>query len=1015
MNRPLRGLLAALCLLPVVLSAAEPTAGTLTPDSGPLTYTSGPFLVSDPSGECAIGVCDYYDLTVSIPAGALAGFPSASVKIVIEWGGPTEDFDLYVYDAAGGEVANSGSALTASESLSFLALEGDTVYQVEISPYAVTGGTVNATITFEPGEPGVVPGPGGPVEPGGVPLGASGPGIPRYLTYTPPPALNGNVGEPSIGFNTETKRAFLLSGFKTLWATFPAEQDPPAPEACEAEWEDRSFVTTTVNTLDPIGITDSLVRGAETNRTWIGQLQAKSHLMAFTDDDGETWTPSEGNSVVLNGFDHQTIGSGPYPEGMEILARTSFPNALYYCGQDVAYANCARSDDGGLTFGPTTIMYDLTTCAGLHGHARVAPDGTVYVPAPDCNGEAGVAISEDAGTTWRVSTVPGSEASGFDPQLAVASDGTGYMCFAKGLGQAFVSVTTDKGETWSDPVNISQELGIQHIAFPQAVAGDGDRAACAFLGTTTAGNPNTLGFEGVWHVYFATTYDRGETWDIVNATPNDPVQGYGGIWDGGGGNYNRNLLDFNEITIDDRGYPLYGYSDGCIGSCDIDPINNSFAAYPKLVRQVGGRSLYAEFDTVEPAPPRRACLDGRRTFDRATLSWREPDNGGDAITGYKVFRGIGDGELTQIGRTNGKPAFVDLTADPAVETYRYSVVAVNSQGESLDSNIISLPVEPDTAEEDLCVAPGVTFVPDGPGDGGALPGTDLISVSVSEPLELDGNLLITLRVDDLSVPPANTLWGVRFNPPSIPASNPDNVFVAMVTDEAAPRFIYGSTTREVVVLASYTLWNEEGTLAPESTFAADGTIALVVPREVFGLQAGDKLVNPTAIVFSGATAAEKLSRSTNTEDAGVGLENYTLRSDTFCLPNRPPFSLLSVSDTTPSVGSTVTFDASGSTDDDGEPIVSYLFDFGDGTQLETDQPVVEHVYNDAGLYRAQLETVDERGRKSDNIAQAQIDVSGEASQAGRGATGVGAGGSLGRLSLLALVMALVLVRRPRRR
>ena len=170
-----------------------------------------------------------------------------------------------------------------------------------------------------------------------------------------------------------------------------------------------------------------------------------------------------------------------------------------------------------------------------------------------------------------------------------------------------------------------------------------------------------------------------------------------------------------------------------------------------------------------------------------------------------------------------------------------------------------------------------------------------------------------------------------------------------------------------------------------------------------------------AIVFSGATAAEKLSRSTHTEDVGVRLENYTLRSDTFCLPNRPPFSLLSVSDTTPSVGSTVTFDGSGSTDDDGEPIVSDLFDFGDGTQLETDQPVVEHVYNEAGLYRAQLETVDERGRKSDNIAQAQIDVSGEASQAGRGATGVGAGGSMGRLGLLALVMALLMVRRPRRR
>mgnify|MGYP003694168371 CR=1 FL=1 len=63
-------------------------------------------------------------------------------------------------------------------------------------------------------------------------------------------------------------------------------------------------------------------------------------------------------------------------------------------------------------------------------------------------------------------------------------------------------------------------------------------------------------------------YDGGLTWTTINATPNDPVQNMTGIWQQGGGNQDRNLLDFNEITVDDKGRVLYGYSDGCTsGPC----------------------------------------------------------------------------------------------------------------------------------------------------------------------------------------------------------------------------------------------------------------------------------------------------------------------------------------------------------------------------------------------------------------------------------------------------------------
>ena len=42
------------------------------------------------------------------------------------------------------------------------------------------------------------------------------------------------------------------------------------------------------------------------------------------------------------------------------------------------------------------------------------------------------------------------------------------------------------------------------------------------------------------------------------------MQSLTGVWQQGGSQPDRNLLDFTEITIDDNGRVLYGYSDGCI-------------------------------------------------------------------------------------------------------------------------------------------------------------------------------------------------------------------------------------------------------------------------------------------------------------------------------------------------------------------------------------------------------------------------------------------------------------------
>src|SRR5260370_21706303 len=102
------------------------------------------------------------------------------------------------------------------------------------------------------------------------------------------------------------------------------------------------------------------------------------------------------------------------------------------------------------------------------------------------------------------------------------------------------------------------------------VAGDDNRAAMAFLGTTSKGGLQSRAFPGVWYMWVATTYDGGKTWLLSNATPNDPVQ-RGPVWLAGGSELSRNLLDFNDATIDAPGRLLIGFADGCDRPCPQAP------------------------------------------------------------------------------------------------------------------------------------------------------------------------------------------------------------------------------------------------------------------------------------------------------------------------------------------------------------------------------------------------------------------------------------------------------------
>jgi len=106
-------------------------------------------------------------------------------------------------------------------------------------------------------------------------------------------------------------------------------------------------------------------------------------------------------------------------------------------------------------------------------------------------------------------------------------------------------------------------------------------------------------------VLVSTTYDGGLTYTTVDTTPTGPVQ-RGCIDLQGTSNKTaldnnicatRNLLDFNNITVDKKGRVLVAYGDGCTTAvCLSVPTSPSKGSADFVMRQSTGRGLYAAND-----------------------------------------------------------------------------------------------------------------------------------------------------------------------------------------------------------------------------------------------------------------------------------------------------------------------------------------------------------------------------------------------------------------------------------
>jgi PKD repeat protein len=411
--------------------------------------------------------------------------------------------------------------------------------------------------------------------------------------------------------------------------------------------------------------------------------------------------------------------------------------------------------------------------------------------------------------------------------------------------------------------------------------------------------------------------------------------------------------------------------------------------------------LLSQFDPAEPVAPQAACLSGRRDDLASYLKWITPDNGGNDITAYKIYRGTTASNLVLIGQQVGdKTTYNDRTANPAVATYTYQIRAVNALGEGVLSNLVTLPLGQRVEKTGACSAPGVTAVTDPVGDeSDGVTEHDLTSVSMAEPITnpqtgAADNIVFTIKVQDLTTVPPGWRWSVRFsvagyNPPAAPIVGPqEDWFVSMISsDNAAPAFTYGTTG---VFQGAARFFTTVGNLDPSSKYNADGTITLVLPKQTFQSHAvctgtcGP--LNPgTAISISlGSVRASPPSEvpgsggTNETIPDTTGAASYQLRPANLCLPNTAPVAELKANIGGGTAPVTVTLDGSGSSDSDSiDTISTYTFNFNDGTDdVVQASPTLVHTFDQGGLYDVKLVVTDSRGKVSSNTAHALVEVEG---------------------------------------
>ena len=191
--------------------------------------------------------------------------------------------------------------------------------------------------------------------------------------------------------------------------------------------------------------------------------------------------------------------------------------------------------------------------------------------------------------------------------------------------------------------------------------------------------------------------------------------------------------------------------------------------------------------------------------------------------------------------------------------------------------------------------------------------------------------------------------------------------------EDNPSLAYGATLLTVVVTPTFILYLQLGDgdiltvseagdvsrpLIGDDRLFANETTSLCAPHAWRDVRVGFQAladVGPALILLSTDGYANSFRDEAGFLKVGSDLLDMIRAEGS----NRPPSAVASGSPTSGNVPLTVRFDAAGSADADGDPLM-YNWAFGDGSP-DGGGPVVDHIYTTAGSFTATLTVSDGRG------------------------------------------------------
>src|SRR5215472_1610773 len=354
-----------------------PPSSTISSSSGPLSWDFAPVgggtvINVGIQDICPPGLCDDHDLTVVLPSPSSTFYKTMTAKLTFQytWTStlPT-DLDIFAISPNGADhgpgspddtsTGPGAETLTVTDPI-------DGLWHVRsVASLAPVPTAAHVVVMLT-----VAPRPTAPLPP------PPAPGAPTFINYPAPDDCTGTqqppsciqpsngsttasthgAGEPSVGVDWNTGKAFIEAGNHTLRVTFNDSVNPAT-----AFWEDKRSPFARLS-LDPIMFVDDGHFGGP-NRLFSSQLNLATSELSFSDNDGDLWFPTEGSGQPA-GVDHQTVGGGPYAFPAPVTA-TSYPHAIYYCSQDIVTAFCSRSDDGGPAFGAGIPIYKFAEVNGV--------------------------------------------------------------------------------------------------------------------------------------------------------------------------------------------------------------------------------------------------------------------------------------------------------------------------------------------------------------------------------------------------------------------------------------------------------------------------------------------------------------------------------------------------------------------------------------------------------------------------------------------------------------------------